>query len=153
MRPSPTRACAPNPAAPQARRYDKAVALLARHAWWERLHALVRALSRDQDARPLAAAAAALAAAGQYGAAKEALLKLGDFGALADLAVRAERWEDAELMAAARPELAARVRLPRGEWLAARDRCAAGRAGGGTPGLAVRVVLGWPQAAGANSDV
>jgi hypothetical protein len=96
-----------------------------RHGWWDRLLALVRALSRDRDAPLLAQCAAALRKAGQYGAAKEALLKLDDQAGLADLAVAAGRWEDAALLAVARPELAPRVHLPHAAWLAARDRCGA----------------------------
>lgn len=95
-----------------------------RHAWWDRAPTLVRALSRERDAQLLAQCGAALAKAGQYGAAKEALLKLGDSKGLADLAVAAGRWEDAGLLAVAHPELAPRVHVPHGAWLAARDRWA-----------------------------
>jgi intraflagellar transport protein 122 len=108
----------------KARRYDRALDLMTKHGWWDRLHALVRQLSRDQDGKLLAQCAAALKKAGQYGAAKEALLKLEDVGGLVELGVQAERWEDASLMAAAHPELAPRVHLPHARWLCARDRWA-----------------------------
>ncbi|GBF97536.1 hypothetical protein Rsub_10459 [Raphidocelis subcapitata] len=106
----------------RAGRVDRAAALLARHGWWDRLLALVRTLEAPRHAPVLASAAAALRRAGQYGAAKEALLRLGDAAGLVDLAVATQRWEDAALLAAAHPELAPRVHLPRAAWLAARDR-------------------------------
>lgn len=68
------------------------MAILVRHSWWDRLLALVRQLSRDQDVAVLAQCATALRRAGQYGAAKEALLKLDDSTGLAELAVATERW-------------------------------------------------------------
>jgi intraflagellar transport protein 122 len=106
----------------KAGRYERAMPLLIRHAWWDRLLSLVRTLDKERHTPLLSAAAAALRRAGQLGAAKEALLKLEDAAGLVDLAVASERWEDAELLAVAHPELAARVHLPRARWLCARDR-------------------------------
>jgi len=134
----------------RARRHDRALVLIARHGWWERLHALVRQLSRDQDAAVLAQCAVALRRAGQYGAAKEALLKLDDTAGLVDLGVATERWEDAALLAVGRPELAPRVHLPHARWLCARDRFEEARAAfraGGRPDLARGLLEGLAAAA------
>ena len=113
----------PFPAPLQARRFDRALALIVRQSWWDRAQALVRALSRERDAPLLAQCGAALAKAGQYAAAKEAMLKLGNPRGLTDLAVSAGRWEDAALLAVAHPDLGPRVHVPHAAWLAARDRC------------------------------
>jgi hypothetical protein len=49
----------------QARRYDRAIALLERHGWWDRLHEFMRSLDRTADANALRAAIAALRRAGK----------------------------------------------------------------------------------------
>ncbi len=64
----------------QARKFEQAVALLARHGWWDRMQALVRQLDRNNpgDAKLLAVCANHLRKAGQFTAAKEALLRVDD---------------------------------------------------------------------------
>jgi hypothetical protein len=49
----------------QAKKHERAVSLLVKHAWWERLLSLMRALDAAADARALTAAVAAFRAAGE----------------------------------------------------------------------------------------
>lgn len=61
--------------------------------------------------------------AGQYDAAKEGLLKLGDVAGLLQLNVEEQRWEDAFLLLAAHSGLKDQVYLPYAKWLLSQDRC------------------------------
>lgn len=130
----------------QAKKYDRALALLIRNAWWERLTALLRSLDKTADAAHLRAAAAALRKAGQYGAAKEALLRLEDVPGLLALAVEEEKWEDAFLLLHVHPEHKPAVYGPYATWLCARDRWVGGGvvgrcSGGGGGGRWAALVL------------
>jgi tetratricopeptide (TPR) repeat protein len=122
LSPSPTPPPHTHTPATQAKKYDRALALLIRNAWWERLTALLRSLDKTADAAHLRAAAAALRKAGQYGAAKEALLRLEDVPGLLALAVEEEKWEDAFLLLHVHPEHKPAVYGPYATWLCARDR-------------------------------
>jgi hypothetical protein len=48
----------------QAGKYERAISLLLKHGWWERLLSLMRALDATKDAQPLKAAVAAFNQAG-----------------------------------------------------------------------------------------
>jgi intraflagellar transport protein 122 len=48
----------------QAKKYDRAIALLVKHGWWERLLALMRSLDKISDVKPITAAVAAFRRAG-----------------------------------------------------------------------------------------
>jgi hypothetical protein len=48
----------------QAKKYDRAIALLVKHGWWERLLTLMRSLDKISDVKPITAAVAALRRAG-----------------------------------------------------------------------------------------
>lgn len=61
--------------------------------------------------------------AGQYDAAKEGLLKLGDVAGLLQLNVEEQRWDDAFLLLAAHSGLKDQVYLPYAKWLLSQDRC------------------------------
>jgi hypothetical protein len=62
---------------------------------------------------------------GQYDAAKEGLLKLGDIAGLLHLNVENQRWDDAFLLLAAHSQHKDQVYLPYAKWLLSQDRCAA----------------------------
>lgn len=64
------------------------------------------------------------APSGQYDAAKEGLLKLGDIAGLLHLNVEERRWDDAFLLLAAHSQLKDQVYLPYAKWLLSQDRCA-----------------------------
>lgn len=49
---------------PQAGKYERAIGLLVKHGWWERLLSLMRALDAAKDTQPLKAAVAAFKQAG-----------------------------------------------------------------------------------------
>jgi intraflagellar transport protein 122 len=53
----------------QAKKYDRAIALLVKHGWWERLLTLMRSLDKICDVKPIAAAVAAFRRAGAVGVA------------------------------------------------------------------------------------
>jgi hypothetical protein len=48
----------------QAKKYDRAIALLVKHGWWERLLTLMRSLDKTTDVKPITAAVAAFRRAG-----------------------------------------------------------------------------------------
>ncbi|KAF8070897.1 5-methyltetrahydropteroyltriglutamate--homocysteine methyltransferase [Scenedesmus sp. PABB004] len=117
----------------KARRFDRAIALLAKHGWWERLLGLMRSLDRGADASAIAAATAAFRRAGKTDAAKEGLLKLGDVPGLLSLLVDAGRWDDAFLLLAGHEELRGTVYAPFAEAVAAYSR-------GGFPDRALAIL-------------
>ena len=61
----------------KAKKYDRAIAILARHAWWDKLISVVRALDKS-DSRCLGMCAGHFRKNGQYLFAKETLLKMDD---------------------------------------------------------------------------
>ncbi|KAA6424241.1 MAG: intraflagellar transport protein [Trebouxia sp. A1-2] len=106
----------------QAKKFDKAVAIMGRNHWWDKLNQVVGQLQGQEPAEKtaLAMCAAFFRRAGQTQFAKEAYVKLQDHQALAELAVEAERWEEACQLATDHPDLAQTVCLPWAEWLVAR---------------------------------
>lgn len=48
----------------QAKKYERAIALLVKHGWWERLLALMRSLDKAADVKHITAAVAAFRRAG-----------------------------------------------------------------------------------------
>lgn len=67
-----------NPHAPlQAKKYDRAIAILAKHQWWDKLIGVVRQLDKT-DARCLGMCAGHFRRAPHFAYAKETLLKMDD---------------------------------------------------------------------------
>lgn len=62
----------------QAGKYEKAISVLARNGWWDRLCGIVRTLDATRDAGYLQLCATAFRRAGQSQFAKETYVKLGD---------------------------------------------------------------------------
>lgn len=62
----------------QAGKHDKAVAIIRRHGWWDKLHQVVRLLDPKADAAVLGQCADAFHKAGQLQFAKETYVRLGD---------------------------------------------------------------------------
>lgn len=50
----------------QAGKYERAISLLVKHGWWDRLVSLMRTLDSAKDAQPLKAAVAAFKQSGVY---------------------------------------------------------------------------------------
>ncbi|GFH10764.1 WD_REPEATS_REGION domain-containing protein, partial [Haematococcus lacustris] len=86
----------------KAKKFDRAIAILAKHGWWEKLIEVVRVLDRG-DAKNLNTCATHFRKAGQYQMAKETLLKLDDTRALISLYVDESKWDDAFLLLNAHP--------------------------------------------------
>lgn len=70
----------------QAKKYDRAIAILAKHGWWDKLIEVVRAVDKG-DTKNLAACAGHFRKAGQFAYAKEALIKQDDMRGLIQLLV------------------------------------------------------------------
>lgn len=128
----------------KAKKYDRAIAILAKHGWWDKLLGLVRQLDpKGPHARCLPGCATLFRKAGQFGAAKETLMKLGDTRALVALNVEERRWEDAFLLLHAHPEYKQDVYIPYAAWLSSADRFDEARLAyseGGRPDLATRML-------------
>ncbi|KAK9811224.1 hypothetical protein WJX72_000251 [[Myrmecia] bisecta] len=101
----------------QAKKYDKAIAIIGRQGWWDKLCAVTGRLDPAADAHALQLAASLFRQAGQTQFAKETLVKLGDFKALAELAVEGEKWDEARELVRAHPDLRTTVCLPHARWL------------------------------------
>lgn len=86
----------------KAKKYDRAIAILAKHQWWDKMIHVVRALDKG-DARCLGMCAGHFKRAGQFQYAKETLLKMDDTKALITLYVEENKWEDAFLLLHAHP--------------------------------------------------
>lgn len=54
---------------PQVKKYDRAIALLVKHGWWDRLQQLVRSLDKTADVKHITAAVASFRRAGWRAAA------------------------------------------------------------------------------------
>ncbi len=65
------------PPPPQAKKYDRAIAILAKHQWWDKLIGVVRQLDKG-DARCLGMCAQHFRRAQNFPYAKETLLKMDD---------------------------------------------------------------------------
>lgn len=126
----------------KAKKYDRAIAILARHGWWEKLIGVVRVLERN-DAKLLSTCANHFRKASQFLYAKETLLKLDDTRALISLYVEEKKWDDAFLLLHAHPDCREEVYLPYGRWLATQDRFDDARVAfreGGRPDLATKML-------------
>jgi intraflagellar transport protein 122 len=86
----------------QAKKYDRAVAILARHGWWDKLSQVVRALEKG-NVKLLTTCAAHFRKAGQFQFAKEAFMKLDDKQSLLQLYAEHSKWDDAFLLLHAHP--------------------------------------------------
>ncbi|KAF5843203.1 intraflagellar transport protein [Dunaliella salina] len=105
----------------KAKKYDRAIAILAKHAWWEKLITVVREVPRE-DKKDLNACVHHFRKAKQFAFAKETLLKLDDTKGLISLYVEEAHWEDAFLLLNAHPEASADVYLPYAKHLLAQDK-------------------------------
>jgi intraflagellar transport protein 122 len=92
----------PPPLSTQAKKYDKAIMILAKNAWWDKLIHVVRAVDKT-DSRCLGMCATHFRRASQYQYAKETLLKMDDTKALISLYVEDNKWDDAFLLLHAHP--------------------------------------------------
>jgi intraflagellar transport protein 122 len=127
---------------PQAKKYDRAIAILAKHQWWDKLIGVVRQLDKT-DARCLGMCAGHFRRAPHFAYAKETLLKMDDTKGLITLYVEAEKWDDAFLLLHAHPECRQDVYLPYAKWLSNQDRFDEARMAyqeGGFPSLATRIL-------------
>jgi intraflagellar transport protein 122 len=86
----------------QAKKYDRAVAILAQHGWWDKLVNVVRSLEKS-NAKLLATCATHFRKAGQFQFAKETLIKLDDKQSLLQLYAEHSKWDDAFLLLHAHP--------------------------------------------------
>lgn len=127
----------------RGRKWDRAVSILVKQGWWERLTEVVRLLDRAADAKTLATCGAAFRKAGQFESAKETYIKLDDVKSLLGLYVEAGRWDDCLLLINAHPEFRSDVYLPYGRHLAGQDRFEEARLAfrdGGRPDLATKML-------------
>eukprot|EP00879_Flechtneria_rotunda_P020074 GHRR01021110.1.p1 GENE.GHRR01021110.1~~GHRR01021110.1.p1 ORF type:complete len:1138 (+),score=467.94 GHRR01021110.1:213-3626(+) len=127
----------------KAKKYDRAIALLVKNSWWDRLLKLVRLLDKAADVKHIQAAVTAFRRAGQYDAAKECLLKLEDIVGLLQLNVDEQRWDDAFLLLAGHSNLKPQVYIPYAKWLLSKDRFAdacAAYSQGGRPELGLAIL-------------
>eukprot|EP00798_Chlamydomonas_sp_ICE-L_P028208 gene28208-31309_t len=123
-------------------KYDRAIAILARHSWWDKLINVVRAMDRSET-RNLTMCATHFRRASEYNFAKETLLKMDDTKALISLYVEESKWEDAFLLLHAHPECKEEVYLPYAKYLASNDRFDEARTAyqrGGFPDLATKIL-------------
>jgi len=105
----------------QAKKYDKAVALLGKIDGRDMMVDVMRALGEGQT-KTLQACAGHFARWGDTAHAKEAYNKLGDHNGLITLYIASEQWDDAFAMLRRHPEYSDKVYLPYAGWLADNDR-------------------------------
>jgi len=86
-----------------------------------KLHALAKTSLSKTDTAELRAVLGYLEKAGEYGMAKDVLIKLGDVPGLLKLHVEHKRWADATALAEQHPEHAGAVYGPYAEWLVRQD--------------------------------
>lgn len=70
----------------QAKKYDRAIAILAKNQWWDKLIEVVRAVEKS-DSKNLSTCSTHFRKAGQFAYAKEALIKQDDMRGLIQLLV------------------------------------------------------------------
>uniref|UniRef100_A0A7S0VDQ0 Intraflagellar transport protein 122 homolog n=1 Tax=Polytomella parva TaxID=51329 RepID=A0A7S0VDQ0_9CHLO len=129
----------------KAKKFDRAIVILTRHQWWDKLAAVLRVLDKGNlpELRAMQQCALHFRRAGQFAYAKEAYLKLDDMRSLLQLYVDEHRWDDAFLLLHAHPEGRAVVYLPYAKWLSTQDRFDEARIAfqdGGFPLLATRLL-------------
>lgn len=105
----------------QAKKFDKAIAILGKVNNKERMVDVMRALG-DGDIKALRACAGHFARWGDTTHAKEAYNKLGDHAGLMSLYIESAQWDDAFALLRRHPEYSDRVYLPYAGWLADHDR-------------------------------
>ena len=105
----------------QAKKWDKAVALLGKMNNRDKLVEVMRALG-DGDVKTLRACAGHFARWGDRTHAREAYNKLGDQAGLLQLFVESEQWDDAFAVLRDNPEFGNKVYSPYASWLADHDR-------------------------------
>ncbi|CAL8469254.1 g8795 [Coccomyxa elongata] len=98
-----------------------AVELLAQHGLWGRLLQVAANLDVDRaiESTALCCAAAAFRSSGQSDTARELFNKLGDYKAIAQIAVEEDRWDEALMLQKRHPELCQVVAVPRARHLLA----------------------------------
>ena len=102
--------------------YDKAIDLMAKHSWSDKLAELGRKLDKDSFVTVLQRIAEILKKMQQFVLAVEVLNKLGDTRNLIKLFVDSQQWEEALPLADKYPEYKDDVFLPYATWLAEHDR-------------------------------
>ena len=106
----------------QAKKYEKAIALISKSNWKEKLVEIMRVLDAKTDAKSLQQCAAHFSRWGDHQHAKEVYIKLGDHGSLMALHIEAEKWDDAFALARQHPQYGDKVYMPYARWLAENDR-------------------------------
>ena len=106
----------------QAKKYEKAVALVGKNNWRAKLVEIMKLLDVKADAKVLQQCAGHFARWGDSSHAKEAYNKLGDHAGLMALHVQQKQWDDAFALLKQHPEHAEKVHLPYANWLADNDR-------------------------------
>ena len=112
----------------QAKKYDKAIALLGKHDWRDKLVEVMRALDPEQHSKALQRCGEHFSRWGDHQHAKEVYNKLGDHAGLLALHVEAEKWDDAFALVRQHPQYGEKVYLPYARWLAVNDRFEEARA-------------------------
>eukprot|EP00286_Rhodomonas_abbreviata_P000017 CAMPEP_0181288064 /NCGR_PEP_ID=MMETSP1101-20121128/127_1 /TAXON_ID=46948 /ORGANISM="Rhodomonas abbreviata, Strain Caron Lab Isolate" /LENGTH=773 /DNA_ID=CAMNT_0023392149 /DNA_START=76 /DNA_END=2394 /DNA_ORIENTATION=+ len=101
--------------------YGKAIDVMGQHGLVEELIDVVRRLDKEQSAY-LAKCASIFRDNGYAQYAKETYIKMGNRGALMEVYVEAEKWEEAFQLLEQEPGMADKVYLPYARWLAMNDR-------------------------------
>ena len=102
--------------------YDRAIDLMAKHGWADKLAELGRKLDKDSFEAVLQKIAEVLKQMQQFVLAVEVLNKIGHTRSLIKLFVDSQQWEEALPLAEKHPELKDEVYLPYATWLAEHDR-------------------------------
>ena len=105
----------------QAKKFDKAIDLIAKNGWKDKLIEVTRALGAS-DVKHLKLCAMHFAQWGDHVHARDVYTKLGDDEGLLSLLVDAEQWEEAFIMLQQHPQHVEKVYLPYARWLAENDR-------------------------------
>eukprot|EP00899_Mesostigma_viride_P007013 jgi/Mesvir1/16312/Mv12764-RA.1 len=126
----------------KARQYEKAIALIGKHEWKEKLLEVARMLPLS-EAKALGMCAHFFRAQGQLDHAKEVYLKMGDVKSLVTMLVEAHRWNDAFFLLKTNPDLGEAVYMPYARWLCGQDKFDEARVAykdAGRPELATRML-------------
>jgi len=104
----------------KAKKYDKAIALIGKHEWVDKLLELMRSLPKTEH-KSLGMCATYFRKWGRHAYAKECYIKVGDLRSLVQLHVESEKWEEAFLMLKTNPEFRDDVYLPYARFMATID--------------------------------
>lgn len=103
----------------QAKKFEKALLLISKNGWHDKLLEIVRTVDSEKLLRQ---AAQIFREAKNHKHAKEAYTKLGDTKSLVILHVESEKWDEAFNLVRSHPQHSDEVHLPYAKWLALNDR-------------------------------